>query len=202
MEPVPSARRSGGVQRLVLSSLVAVLVGACSQSPTPTQLGSGSEPGPTAPELAAGTVSGHGITLSAAAEPAVVAPGERIDVEAAVTNDGADPIVLSGSGSGLVFFSVTRLQDGLTSGEPGMTSDCVPHVVPVDDPVIVPFSKSGGWSEDDPNAAFLRTYFSQPELTLPSGTWRVDVTVLANIGQGCTGPPVDLALALVVTVTE
>jgi hypothetical protein len=200
MEPVASARRSGGVQRLVLPALLALFLAACSQSPTPTSFGSASGPGPTAPELAAGTVSGRGMTLSAAAEQAVVAAGQAIDVEVTLTNDGDDPIVLSGSGSGFVFFSVTRLEDGLTIGDSLRTGDCATHVMR--EPIIVPFSKSGGWSEEDPNADFLRAYFADPELRLPSGTWRIDVTVLANIGEGCTGPPVDLALALIVTVTD
>jgi len=147
-------------------------------------------------------VSGQGLTLSATAEPAVVAAGQRIDVEAVVTNDGPEPIVMSGSGSGFVFFSVTRLEDGLTSGEPAWTDDCVPHIVNPGEPVVVPFAKSGGWSEEDPNAAFLRTYFSEPELTLPSGTWRVDMTAAATLGEGCRGEPLDLELSLVVTVTE
>lgn len=202
MELVAAARRSGGVQRPVSLAALAVLVAACSQSPTPTPLGSALEPGPTVPELAAGTVSGHGMTLSATADPAVVAAGDRIEVEASVTNDGADPVVLSGSGSGLVFFSVTRIDDGLSSGPPVWTDDCVPYVVPSDEPIVVTFAKSGGWSEEDPNAAFLRRYFAEPDLTLPSGTWRVDVTVHGNIGEGCTGPPVDLAIGLMVTVTE
>jgi len=200
MEPVASARRSGDVQRFVLPALLALLAAACSQSPTPTPLGSLVQPGPTAPELAAGTVSGHGMTLSAAAEPAVLAAGQPIEVEATVTNDGADPIVLSGSGSGIVFFSVTRLEDGLTLGDSLRTGDCVSHVIR--EPIVVPFFKSGGWSEDDPNADFLRAYFSDRELRLPSGTWRIDVAVLANIGEGCTGPPVDLGLSLIVTVAE
>jgi hypothetical protein len=202
MEPVAPVRRSGGVQRLVLSVVVALVMAACSLTPTPTPLGSGTQPGPTAPELAAGTVSGHGMTLSASAEPAVVAAGAPVVVEAVVTNDGAEPIVLSGSGSGFVFFSVTRLDDGLTSGPPGMTMDCVQHVVAPGVPTVVPFSKSGGFSPDDPNAAFLRTYFSEPELSLPSGTWRIDVTTVATIGDGCSGPPLDLEIALLVTVTE
>ena len=97
---------------------------------------------------------------------------------------------------------MTRVEDGLTSGPPAMTSDCVQHVVVPGEPNVVPFSKSGGWGEDDPNAAFLRTYFSEPELTLPSGTWRIDVSTAATIGDGCIGPQLDLELALIVTVTE
>lgn len=202
MERSAWMRRSGGMQRLVSLASVAVAVAACSVTPTPTPIGPNTQPGPTAPQLAAGTVSGHGMTLSVTAEPAVVAAGQRIEVEAVVTNDGAEPITLSGSGSGFVFFSVTRIEDGLTSGEPAMTGDCAPHVVNPGRPIIVPFSKSGGWSEEDPNAGFLRTYFAEPELTLPSGTWRIDVTSAATIGEGCVGEGLDLALSLIVTVTE
>lgn len=202
MEPTRPIRRWDGVQRLTLLAAAALVLAACSVIPTPSPLGSGLQPGPTAPELASGTVSGHGMTLSVTAEPAVVSAGARIQVEAVVANDGPEPIVLSGSGSGFVFFSVTRVEDGLTSGEPVMTDDCAPHVVNPGEPIAVPFAKSGGWSEDDPNAAFLRTYFAEPELTLPSGTWRIDVMTAATIGEGCVGEPLDLELSLVVTVTE
>jgi hypothetical protein len=119
-----------------------------------------------------------------------------------VTHDGTEPIVLSGSGSGFVFFSVTRTADGLTSGEPVWTDDCARHVVPAGDRNVIPFAKSGGWSEEDPNAAFLRTYFADPQLTLPSGTWRIDVVAQGYIGDGCTGAQLDLEVSLIVTVTE
>ena len=202
MEPVRPVRRRDGVQRPVLAAAAALILAACSVTPTPTTLGSGAQPGPTTPELAAGSVSGHGMTLSATAEPAVVAAGEPIDVQAVVTNDGADPILLSGSGAGFVFFSVTRVEDGLTSGAPVMTSDCAPHVVPPGEPVTVPFSKSGAWSDGDPNADFVRTYLADPELTLPSGTWQIDISTAATVGEGCVGEPLDLELSLIVTVTE
>lgn len=202
MERAGAVRRSEAMHRLISLASAAVLLAACSMTPTPTPLGSGSQPGPTAPELASGTVSGRGLTLSVTAQPAVVAAGQPIEVEAVVTNDGPEPIVLSGSGSGFVAFSVTRIEDGLTPGEPVFTSDCVPHVVPVGEPIVVPFAKSGGWSEDDPNAAFLRAYFADPDLTLPEGTWEIDVSTAATIGAGCIGQQLDLALSLLVTVTE
>lgn len=186
-------RRWGDMGRFASLLPVTLLLVACSAAPNPS---------PSVPELASGTVSGHGMTLSAAAEPAVVAAGQPISVEATVTNDGAEPIVLSGSGSGFVFFSVTRVEDGLTSGPPGMTADCVQHVLAPGEPTVVPFSKAGGFSPDDPNAAFLRTYFSDPELTLPSGAWHIDVSTSATLGDGCVGPQLDLALTLLVTVTE
>ena len=74
--------------------------------------------------------------------------------------------------------------------------------MPVGEPILVPFAKSGGWSEDDANADFLKTYFADPRLTLPSGTWRIEVSTLGNVEEGCTGPLLDLEVALQVTVTD
>lgn len=183
------------MQRLLLVAFAMALV-ACAASPTP------SAPGPSTPELAAGQVTEAGITLAAVAEPAVARAGEVIRVTAELSHDRPEPLVVSGSGSGVVFFSVTRLDDGLSSGPAVSTDDCARHELPPGEPVTVPFSKSGGWSEDDPNAAFMRTYHSQPELTLPPGTWRIDITTSGNLGDGCDGEQLSHELALLVTVTE
>lgn len=202
MEPATPTRRSAGVQRFVLAAAVTPLLAACSLAPSPTPLGSGAHPGPTAPELAAGMVSGHGMTLAAAAEPAVVAAGERIDVEAVITADGPDPIIVGGPGSGIVFFSVTRLEDGLSSGPPVMEGDCASHEFRPGQPEIFTFKKSGAFTDADPDADFRRSYLSDPDLRLPPGTWRIDVTTAGVLGEQCRGEPLDLELALVVTVTD
>lgn len=191
---VVTARR-GGMQP-VLSVAVAVALVACAASPSP------SAPGPSTPELAAGTVTEDGITLSAVAEPAVVRAGEVIQVTAELSHDRPEPLVVSGSGMGIVFFSVTRVEDGLTSGPAVSTGDCARHELPAGEAVTVPFAKSGGWSEDDPNAAFMEIYNSQPELTLPPGTWRIDITTSGNLDDTCDGEPLSHELALLVTVTE
>ena len=160
------------------------------------------EPSPSTPQLASGTVSHHGLTLTATAQPATVAADGVIDVTATLTNDGPADLQLSGSGSGIVFFSVTRLEDGLGSGPPLSTGDCAPHVIEAGEPLVVPFQKSGGYSAGDANAEFMEFYNSTPELTLPPGTWRIDVTASGNIGPPCTGELLDLALELIVTVTD
>lgn len=193
MERDAALSRPAGVRIPLFSLLAAVFLAACSAAPSPT---------PTAPDVAAGSASGQGVTLAVTAEPAVASPGQRLDVEAVVTNDGDEPLVLSGSGGGFVFFSVTRVEDGLTSGEPAWTDDCVPHVLAAEEPTVVPFAKSGGWSEEDPNADFLRTYFADPDLSLPEGTWRIDVATAATIGEACVGPRLELAVSVVVRVTE
>jgi hypothetical protein len=188
-----------------MTSLVALLgialLAACSLAPSPTRVAP-REPGPTMPEQAAGTVSEGGITLSATAEPAVVPAGQPIEVEAVLTHDRPEPLIVSGSGSGIVFFSVTRIEDGLTSGPPAMEGDCARHELPPGEPMVVPFAKSGGFSADDPDAGFLRVYLADPELTLPQGTWRIDVSTVGNLGDECTGEPLALELGLIVTVTD
>ncbi len=48
----------------------------------------------------------------------------------------------------------------------------------------------------------METYFATPDLTLPAGTWQIDVTVHGTLGEGCDGQQLGHALSLVVTVTE
>ncbi len=105
---------------------------------------------PSTPDLAADRVTEGDITLVATAEPVVVRAGQPIQVEAVLTHDQPEPLVVSGSGSGIVFFSVTRVEDGLTSGPPVMSMDCGRHELPAGEPLVVPFFKSGGHSPGDP----------------------------------------------------
>ena len=190
------ARRLVEVLRSFLVVVAAVVLAACTSAPSPPAVL------PSTPELAAGQVTEAGITLAATLEPAVVAAGDAINVVAELSHDLPEPLVVSGSGGGIVGFSVTRVEDGLSSGPPVSSSDCARHELPPGVPTVIPFAKSGGWSEDDPNAGFLRTYFSEPELTLPPGTWRIDITTSGMLGEGCTGEPFSHELALMVTVTD
>ncbi len=204
MEPVAALRRSGGVQRLVSLPTVilpALILAACISTPTPTALGSGVS-GPSNPELAAGTARQGELTLSVTAEPAVMAVGETIDVRATVSNEGEGPLVVSGPGSGIVFFSVTRVQDGLSSGPPVIEDDCSPHEFAPGQSVVYPFKKSGAFTDDDADADFRRSYFADPELRLPSGTWRIDISTAGVVGEECRGEPLEIEISLVVTVTE
>jgi len=183
------------VHLVLAASAAAFLLAACVAAPSAV-------PTPSTPELAAGTVTEQGITLAVAARPAVVPAGQPIEVEATLTHDGPEPLVVSGSGSGIVFFSVTRLEDGLSSGPPAMEGDCARHELRAGEPLVVPFSKSGGYGPDDPNAEFMELYFADPDLTLPAGSWRIDVTVSGQLGEGCEGEPLGHEISLVVTVTD
>jgi hypothetical protein len=162
--------------------------------------GAQSNPTPLVPPVGTDEATGNGLSLNAIAASTTVASGEVIEVTATLARTEPQPQELSGSGSGLVFFSVTRLEDGLSPGPPGSRGDCRAYLL--DEPMVVPFSKSGGFSPDDPNADFMQAYFAEPELTLPPGTWRIDVSALGNLGHECGGAAlIDLAVELVVFVT-
>ena len=194
-ERIPRPWRRIGVLRILLVAS-ALALSACTAAPPP------SEVVPSAPDLAAGEVTESGMTLAASVTPSSVAAGDEINVVAELSHDRPAPLVVSGSGTGIVFFSVTRVEDGLSSGPPISTGDCATYELPAGESTVFPFAKSGGWSPGDPNAAFLETYFSEPELTLPSGTWRIDVTTSAMLGEGCGGEQLGHELALTVTVTD
>jgi hypothetical protein len=179
--------------RILLGGL---LLSACA-APMPSETGSPPDLGPVVGEDRA---NGFTLTLSAADDH--VAAGEEIEVIATLGHDMARDVELSGSGSGVVFFSVRRVEDGLTSGLPVMTGDCARHVIPAGAPIEVAFVKSGGFSPDDPNADFLDLYFSDPVLTLPPGTWRIDASTVATLGEDCIGEAVELATSVEVVVED
>lgn len=168
--------------------------------------GCGSQPSTprSAPSLQplAGEARDGSFTLTVRAEEAEVGVADEIHVSATLGHDEDGEVLLTGSGSGLVQFSVTRLDDGLTSGPPVHTDDCVRYVIPPDEPLTVPFSKSSGYAPEDPNADFLEIYVADPELRLPAGRWRIEAIASAFIGPDCGGEQLGMTAAVEVTVTD
>ena len=90
-----------------------------------------------------------------------------------VTNDvsgSPSTATLGGSGSGLIAFGVEQLGGDLQNG-PVWTADCHAYSVDARNPPTQIFTKSGGFSGDDPNADFWHNFFADPELHLPPGEW-------------------------------
>jgi hypothetical protein len=68
-------------------------------------------------------------------------------------------------------------------------------------PITSPITKSGGWLPGDPNASFLASFFANPGVRLPAGTWTI--TAIADFSeQGCGGPVETLRASVTVDVTE
>lgn len=143
-----------------------ILAGACGQSPSPP-----------APEGDAVVLEGRdeAFTLRLRLADDVVDAGQPIDLAATLTWEGpAADVTVWGSGGGPVSFTLKQL-DGELEMEAVQTADCSPTVIPRGAPLVVPYRKSGGWTADDPNADFYRTFFADPVLRLPAGSWQTTV---------------------------
>ena len=99
--------------------------------------------------------------------------GQPIGIDATLTYEGpAERATVWASGSGVVSFGLRQLDGDLGMGA-AMTGDCAVHEFVRMDPVAIPYTKSGGYSADDPNAGFYRAFFADQILRLPAGTWRI-----------------------------
>jgi hypothetical protein len=155
---------SGG---LAVWAILLAVVSGCGQAPTPT--------GPTGQPI---DVEGRdaGFALSMRVDSDVVDAGAAIDVSAILTWEGAAPAAtIWGSAGGPVSFGIEQL-DGKIVLIPINDAACATHDYAHLVPVAIPFQKSGGFTENDPNAAFYRTYFADPVLRLPAGHWKVSAS--------------------------
>lgn len=161
--------------RLLATGLVLGLIGgACGETSLPT------EPQGEAVVLERRDM---GFALELRLADNVVDAGQPIDLAATLTWEGpAGEVTVWGSGSGPVMFNLKQL-DGELAMEAVQTADCSPTVIARGAPVVMPYRKSGGWSADDPNADFYRTFFADPVLRLPAGRWRA-----AAVASGYLAP--------------
>lgn len=101
--------------------------------------------------------------------------------------DGREITTIYGSGAGVVAFSFDEV-GGPRHVRYGMSDDCRPHELDPATPINAELFKSGGVTGTEPDADFLRSFFADPELQLPAGTW--DVTAVAVFFAetvGCVG---------------
>ena len=123
------------------------------------------------PVLLEGRDAGFALSLRIGSD--AVDAGAPLDVGATLTWEGAEPQAsIWASGSGPVSFGIKQV-DGDIVLDAVQTADCAQHDYTRGVPVAVPFRKSGGFSDDDPNADFYRVYFADPVLRLPTGRWRI-----------------------------
>lgn len=143
-------------------------------------------------------VAGDFVLTIRADQPTVVA-GERIDVASQLGYQGdADGVVLSGSGT-IIAFAIRQL-DGPLATEIERTADCARYELLRGEPISRSFSRSGGWSRDDPHADFYEDWFRDPELRLPAGRWEIIAESEFTQSPDCAGQPVRLRASIVMTV--
>jgi hypothetical protein len=126
---------------------------------------------------------------------------DAIEGQAALLLLGDGRTVIGASGAGPIAFSIVEV-GGTRTMDAASTADCATHVLSAAEPITSRITKSGGWSQDDPNAAFYEAFFADPTLHLPPGTW--DITALATFieGRGCAGASHDVSATIRITVTD
>ncbi|MGO4543441.1 hypothetical protein AB4Z29_01395 [Paenibacillus sp. 2TAB23] len=104
-------------------------------------------------------------------EKTAFAKGEPIECSVSMTYVGAqDSITIWGPSSYIVFY----LTDGQRIEMEGAnTTELSPTVLKKGEKHLFPFQKSGGYSNDDPNASFWRSFYEEKDLLLPSGTYLI-----------------------------
>lgn len=161
----------------------------------------GPPPSPSPDQLAVSeSVTDGNFQLTISAPRATWSSDEAIDVEATLKLIGPNTeATLWGSGSGPIGFSVVEV-GGDRRMDAAWQADCSPHAITADAPITVPFAKSGGYSADDPNAAFYEAFFADPELRLPAGEWQVSAVALFDAGDTCTATPIEMSVSLTLTI--
>ena len=92
-----------------------------------------------------------------------------------------------GSGSGVLAFSYDQVDGSHHTGY-GQTADCQAHPIGPAAPISHALARSGGFAGEDPDAAFLRSFFLDPQIHLPAGTWDVTALAIFLAEPGCAGP--------------
>lgn len=145
------------------------------------------------------TVEGH-LSLSIGSGAHEYAAGDAIDIDAMLRYSGpAEKLLVTGSTSGLVHFGLEQLDGDIRVG-PGWDDACQRYELAAEDTLRVSYAKSGGYSNDDPNADFYRRFFVEPELRLPPGVWRVHAITPFALGD-CGGAQVSLSASVIVLTT-
>ena len=152
---------------------------------------------PIGPANASDRDAGFQLSLSM---PGLTFPAsEPITGEAVLTTLDGSGADIAGSGGGVIGFSFSEI-GGTRSMGVAMTSDCSPHTIPAGGGLRTSLRPSGGWSEDDPNAAFYRAFAQGSDVRLPAGAWRITAHAVFA-GAGCTQPEHTLEASTVVVVT-
>jgi len=173
--------------------LAALAAAACGGDPGPSLV---AEALPDEPQ-AASDVDGR-FRLDFALPQRMYTTEEPIEGLATLAVLGPGVGKIGASGGGPIMFGIAEV-DGRREMGPASTADCRTFPIGVGSPITSEIVKSGGWSGEDPDAAFYQAFFSDKQLRLPAGTR--DITAFATFGEGECGPnPHDLVAPLRVEV--
>jgi hypothetical protein len=180
------------VTRALCLLVFAVVLAACTGLPSPE---ASAAPGPV------DAARNDSFALEIATPRDHYASTEAIAIDTTITYLGPrDQIVASSEFPALVTFGLEQIGGDLDM--PGGSSDtmCETLAVTAREPLAVRFGKSGAYSDSDPMAGFWDAYFTDPQLHLPPGRWRVSASLRAWTTPDCSGrlESLDAAVTFVV----
>lgn len=126
---------------------------------------------------------------------------EPISGTAILSFDGSAPTIIYGSGASVLNFVYAEV-GGTRKVDPVWTADCGPHALDPATPISEELSKSGAIPNDGPDADFLRSFLTGPDVRLPAGTWDITVLAIFMEGAGCVGGEHSMSTTLRVTVSD
>jgi hypothetical protein len=202
----PSLLGLGLVVVVLVVVASASLFGGLGSRLSPTPVGSvqptspavGPSAGPTSSSLRAETTEGP-FRLVFELPKDTWRADEAIDGLATLSLVEGTGIDLGGSGRGLLGFGIDEVNGSRHMG-PAWTLDCHTYRLVRDNPMTSPIRKSGGFSADEPNADFYRSFFADPVVHLPPGDWKITAVASFVEGQRCTGQDHLLQASIVIHV--
>jgi hypothetical protein len=178
-----------------LTLIVCLVVGACGASPAaPT-----SAPGSDAAQRAEDLEGSYRLVFEL--ERGTWKAGEPIDGLATLALLDQEAVDVGGSGSGLFGFGFEEVGGRRRLG-PASTADCVTYRLDRATPRTSNIKKAVGFSADEPDADFYRTFISDPLLRLPVGDWRITAVAQFIEGVSCGGASRSLIAPILVHVTR
>jgi hypothetical protein len=110
-----------------------------------------------------------------------------------------DGLQISGSGGGPIGFEYREV-GGRRHLSAVWDASCGVHTLTRDAPINEPLGKSGGWSNDDPDADFYRDFLQAPDVRLPAGVWDVSAVAMFYEGRECEGAEHQIRATIRITV--
>jgi hypothetical protein len=126
--------------------------------------------------------------------------GASIEGVATLTLANGAGVDLTGSGGGVFGFAFAEV-NGTRQIGPASTADCKQYRLDAGTSMTSGITKSGGFSEDGPDAAFYRDFFNGPIVRLPAGDWTIAAIASFTEGKDCRGASHTLSTTVRIHVT-
>jgi hypothetical protein len=190
-------RRPG--QRLAAAVVAIGVLGACAGQAPPSAASPSAGAGQVSAPQRASVVQGA-FELTFELPRTTYRAGEAIEGRATLGVIGDAAVAFGSSGGGPFVFDFAEV-GGRRSVGGAMTADCAPYRLEPGRPMESGITKSGGYSADDPEAAFAQAFLDgNPVVSLPAGDWRITAGASLVEGEGCSGASRTLAAPIVVHV--